>query len=68
MTSEPGEDFVALDDAMEALAKFDEREVPRRRAAILRRSDGGGNRLSAEGLSRHGGVRLRRMAKGWLKR
>ena len=57
VTSEPGEDFVALDDAMEALAKFDERKC-RVVELILRRSDGRGNRLGAESLSRHGGARL----------
>ena len=47
-----GADFVALDDALEALAKFDERKSRVDRAAVLRRAERGGNRVGAEGVAR----------------
>ena len=66
MTSEPGEDFVALDDAMEALAKFDERKC---RVVELRFFGGLTVEETASVLkvSANTVVRDWRMAKGWLR-
>ena len=58
VTNEPGHDFVALDDALKALAKFDERKS----RVIELRFFGGlsveETAVSAEGLARHGDARL----------
>ena len=54
VTNEPGPDFVALDDALEALAKFDERKSRVDRDAVLRRVERGGNSRSLEGVARDG--------------
>ena len=66
VTSEPGEDFVALDDAMEALAKFDERKC---RVVELRFFGGLTVEETASVLkvSADTVVRDWRMAKGWLR-
>ena len=66
VTSEPGEDFVALDDAMEALAKFDERKS----RVIELRFFGGltvEETASVLNVSADTVVRDWRMAKGWLR-
>ena len=39
VTNEPDQDFVALDDALEALAAVRRAKEPRHRAAVLRRAD-----------------------------
>ena len=52
VTNEPREDFVALDDALEALAAVRRAEEPRHRAAVLRRVERGGNRVGVEGVAR----------------
>ena len=66
VTSEPGEDFVALDDAMEALAKFDERKC----RVIELRFFGGltvEETASVLKVSADTVVRDWRMAKSWLR-
>ena len=58
VTDEPGQDFVALDDALEALAKFDERKS----RVVEMRFFGGlsveETAVSLEGVARHGDGRL----------
>ena len=67
VTSEPGLDFIALDDALEALARFDERKS----RVIEMRFFGG---LSVEETAEVLGVSPAtvmgdwRLAKAWLKR
>ena len=58
VTNEPATDFVALDDALEALAKFDERKSRVDRDAVLRRLERGGNGRGLEGVARDGDGRL----------
>ena len=58
VTNEPGQDFVALDDALEALAKFDERKS---RVVELRFFGGLSVEETAaalEGVAGHGDARL----------
>ena len=52
VTNEPATDFVALDDALEALAKFDERKSRVDRDAVLRRVERRGNRVGPESVAR----------------
>ena len=54
VTNEPATDFVALDDALEALAKFDERKSRVDRDAVLRRVERRGNRVRPESVARDG--------------
>lgn len=56
--NEPNQDFVALDDALEALATFDERKSRVIELRVLRRAGLRRNGRRAEGLSRHGDARL----------
>ena len=51
-------DIIALDAALQKLARARRRSVPGRRAAILRRIVGGGNRGGDGQLARHGQARL----------
>jgi hypothetical protein len=54
--NEPRQDFVALDDALEALSSFDERKS--RRAAVLWRVNRRGNRVGRRRVTRNGDARL----------
>jgi RNA polymerase sigma-70 factor (ECF subfamily) len=67
VTSEPREDFVALDDALEALAKFDERKS---RVIELRFFGGLSVEETASVLKVSPDTVMRdwRLAKGWLQR
>ena len=53
-----GLDLVALDDAMNALARIDPRKVQRRRNALLWRPQRGRDRRGAQSLAGHGEARL----------
>ena len=67
VTSEPGLDFVALDDALEALARFDERKS---RVIEMRFFGGSSVEETAEvlGVSPATVMGDWRLAKAWLKR
>ena len=66
VTNETGHDFAALDDALEALAKFDERKS---RVVKLRFFGGLSVEETAEalGISRETALRDWRFARAWLK-
>ena len=55
---EPATDFVALDDALNALARLDPRKVAGRRDALFRRPERGGDRRRAQGFADHRDARL----------
>jgi RNA polymerase sigma factor (TIGR02999 family) len=67
VTNEPAEDFVALDDALEALAKFDERKS---RVIELRFFGGMSVEETASALNVSADTVMRdwRLAKVWLRR
>ena len=50
VTDEPREDFVALDDALDGAGEVRRAQEPRRRNAILRRPERGGNGRGSEGV------------------
>ncbi len=57
-SEEQAPDLVALDDALNGLAKIDEKEEPGGGVAFLRRAERGGNSRGVEGLARHRHARL----------
>ena len=58
VTNEPRQNFVALDDALQALGEVRRAEEPRRRAPVLRRAERGGDRVGPEGVARYRDARL----------
>ena len=65
--NEPGHDLVALDDALEALAKFDERKSRVIELRFFGGLDRGGNRRGPAACLPDTVMRDWRLAKGWLQ-